>query len=644
MARLINYLFAAALPLVLVAAQRQTLTVAASGGNTSSPLLFGTLYEDIYHSGDGGLYAELIRNRAFQGSSQNGQASLVRTTDFWHPIGNVQLSVEQSSPPLSASLTYDMRVDVPAGTTGQIGFYNDGFWGFHVDSSKRYAASFSIKGNYNGSVTVGFKNTLSGTQLSSTNISVQSVDGTWTSVSPSVFQPTSSSSNSNNTFTFLFDGSLLAGKSIQVNLLSLFKQTYNNRHNGVREDLAASFNGLKSTWVRLPGGNNMQGMSLGNEWHWDFTYGDLKNRPGHLGVWGDYQTNGFGILEMMQWATDSQQTVVLGLFAGLHIGGALVSQANLGGYIDSSMNYLEFLMGDSSTTWGAKRASLGFPTPFKVDHIEIGNEDYLNGGTNSYYAYRFQSFYDRIRATYPGMTLISTIVPPPVAGPNTWVDLHFYYNQDTFVALYDRFDNANRSLPIIVGEYACIYEFSNGSPEIGAQTMGMALAEGIMLLGAERNSDIVKGTAYGAMIKEYNEEPGTVAVIKHTANQILHSTSYYIQQTFSQYKGEETVAVSTQYGDGIGPVYWSATRTGATRYLKLINYYGSGSVVDVVLQGDHLSTAQVITLTAPDCSSTNKLPQLGGESTTIVSSTLTELNGRFTVAFENPCEVKILIA
>lgn len=79
-----------------------------------------------------------------------------------------------------------------------------------------------------------------------------------------------------------------------------------------------------------------------------------------------------------------------------------------------------------------------------------------------------------------------------------------------------------------------------------------------------------------------HEEPGTVAVIKHTANQILQTTSYYIQQTFSQYSGEDIIAVTMQYGDGIGPVYWPATRTGATRYLKLINYYGLGSVIDVV--------------------------------------------------------------
>jgi len=170
----------------------------------------------------------------------------------------------------------------------------------------------------------------------------------------------------------------------------------------------------------------------------------------------------------------------------------------------------------------------------------------------------------------------------------------------------------------------------------------MALAEGIMLLGAERNSDIVKGTAYGALIKEYNEVPDTVAVIKHSADQILQTTSYYIQQIFSQYKGEETVAVSA--GLDIDPLYWSATRTGSTRYLKLLNYYGTSTVVDIELQGPHSSVAQIITLTAPACSSTNKLPQLGGESTLISKTTLAEVDGKFTVAFGNPCEVKVFIA
>ena len=165
-----------------------------------------------------------------------------------------------------------------------------------------------------------------------------------------------------------------------------------------------------------------------------------------------------------------------------------------------------------------------------------------------------------------------------------------------------------------------------------------------LLLGAERNSDIVKGTAYGALIKRYDEMSSTVSVIKHTANQILQTTSYYLQQTFSRYKGTETVAVTSECGSGIDSLYWSATRTGSTRYLKLINYYGADSVVDIVLEGPHSSTAKVITLTAPACNSTNSLPQLGGESTSILSSELNKSDGRFTILFGSPCELKVLIA
>lgn len=264
--RLLYSLLATVLP--FVTAQRQTLTVATEPSviwkfirgkllrTPASSIYYFHFHvsnstgQDIYHSGDGGLYAELIRNRAFQGSSQSGQASLTRTTDYWHAIGDVTLAVEKSSPALSDYLTYDLRMDIPAGTTGQVGFYNDGFWEFDVDASKDYAASFSVKGAYTGDVTVGF-NDVSGTALSFTTIQVASTDGTWASIGPVIFQPSSTASNPNNTFSYTFDGAQLAGKSLQFNLLSVFKKTYNDRVNGVREYLSASYDGLKSTWVRL---------------------------------------------------------------------------------------------------------------------------------------------------------------------------------------------------------------------------------------------------------------------------------------------------------------------------------------------------------------------------------------------------------
>lgn len=235
-----------------------------------------------------------------------------------------------------------MRIDAPTGTTGTVGISNDGFWGFNVDPVKRYAASFRMRGSYDGPVEASFRNKISNNELSSTSAKVQNGND-WITVNLPIFQPTSSSGNPNNTFEFTFDGTKLAGKSVHVNLLSLFKQTCYDRYNGVREDLAQAYKDFKSTWVRLPGGNNMQGLGYGLEWKWNETIGDLTTRPGHVGTWGNVDTDGFGLLEQLQWAQDMGQTVVLGMFAGLHIGGDIVAEADLQKYVNLGLEELEFL-------------------------------------------------------------------------------------------------------------------------------------------------------------------------------------------------------------------------------------------------------------------------------------------------------------
>ncbi|KAF4415777.1 alpha-N-arabinofuranosidase A precursor [Fusarium acutatum] len=284
-----------------------------------------TLYEDIYHSGDGGLYGELIRNHAFQGSSSNGAASLTRNTGYWHPVGGVNLTIDTSSPGLSSSLPYQMRMDIPAGPTGTVGFYNDGFWGFNVDATKRYIASLYMRGNYSGSVDCYFQSTTSGKKLAESSFTVSQVasQGWKQSYSPT-FMPSVSATNPNNTFYFTFNGTQLDGKSLYFNLFSVFKQTYKNRYNGVLEYLAEALNNLGASWIRLPGGNNMEGLRSPYYWQWNQTIGDLTSRPGRLGTWGDINTDGFGILEQMQMAQDLNLTVVLGVWAGLYLDGETV--------------------------------------------------------------------------------------------------------------------------------------------------------------------------------------------------------------------------------------------------------------------------------------------------------------------------------
>lgn len=301
--------------------------------------------------------------------------------------------------------------------------------------------------------------------------------------------------------------------------------------------------------------------------------------------------------------------------------------------------------GDKSTTFGSQRAALGFSSPFTINYIEIGNEDYLNGGTSSYYSYRFMAFYNAIHAVYPSINLVSTINPNPVTSTGSSLDLHIYGNENYFVSLFNTFDQASRKYPVFVNEYAAINTGSNNNGQVGAQTMGMSCAEAIFLLGCERNSDVIVGSAYGALIKSYNEAPDTVAVIKHTATEILFTISYYVQKLFAANMGTVTLPVTATNGK-FGPVYWSATANSSSTILKLVNYNGqtgTANAVQIKISGSTKTTATLITLTAPSSASVNNLPSLGGASSTVTTTTLAASQGSFFVSFSKPYEIAILV-
>lgn len=286
----------------------------------------------------------MIRNRAFQGSSIDEVASTLRTTEFWHPVGNVNLSIDTSTPVLSSALPYHMRVDVDANAEGLIGFYNDGFYGFNVESGKLYSTSLYIRGDFAGLVQCYFENIISNETLSSTSTFVnQSALEGWQHVVFPPFTPTVSPGNPNNTFYFTFDGASLAGNSLHVNLLSVFKQTFNNRPNGLREDLAEVLDDLNAKWVRMPGGNNMEGLYPPYYWKWNETIGSLTDRPGRPGTWGDVNTDGFGLLELMQMTNDMDLVPFLALWAGEYLNGTIISEADLPPYVDSAVEMLEFI-------------------------------------------------------------------------------------------------------------------------------------------------------------------------------------------------------------------------------------------------------------------------------------------------------------
>ena len=224
------------------------LTLSSTGGNVTSPLMYGLMFEDINNSGDGGIYAELIQNRAFQGS-----AEYPSTLSPWMAVGDATLTLQNTTVPLSKALPASVNVAAASkSTSGKIGLTNPGWWGISVKPQK-YTGSFWVLGSYEGTFTVKLQSDLTNQVFVSLDIPSECQSGKWVEhtyeLNPTILAP-----NSNNSFVLEFDSS---AESLNFNLISLFPPTYNNRPNGLRPDLMEALKGLSPSFLRMPGGNNM---------------------------------------------------------------------------------------------------------------------------------------------------------------------------------------------------------------------------------------------------------------------------------------------------------------------------------------------------------------------------------------------------
>lgn len=225
------------------------LTVARDGGNTSSPLMYGIMFEDINHSGDGGIYAELIQNRAFQGSTEHPF-----TLTPWEAVGNAKLTLQNTTVPLSSALPTSLNVAQGAGSVAGrvIGLQNPGWWGISV-KPQAYTGSFWALGSYNGKFTVKLQSTATSHVWASVDVKSECQHGKWVEHKYQL-HPKAPAPDTNNTFVIEFNP---GQDSVNFNLISLFPPTYNDRPNGNRPDLMNGLKGLKPSYFRIPGGNNM---------------------------------------------------------------------------------------------------------------------------------------------------------------------------------------------------------------------------------------------------------------------------------------------------------------------------------------------------------------------------------------------------
>ncbi|TVY83677.1 Alpha-L-arabinofuranosidase A [Lachnellula suecica] len=606
-------------PLIFVAgiASAINLNVSATGGNASSPLMYGLMFEDINHSGDGGIYAELIQNRAFQGSTEYPS-----TLEPWVPTGGAFFTLQNTSIPLSKALPTSISVAPSSNSTnGTIGLLNPGWWGIEVKPQK-YTGSFWVLGAYKGKFTVSLQSDLADDVFASLDLPSKSESGKWVEhkfeLEPSVAAP-----NSNNTFILEFDAS--AG-ALNFNLISLFPPTYNDRPNGNRPDLMDALKDLNPSFFRIPGGNNIEGDSYHYPWRWNETLGPLAERPGRPGTWGYENTDGLGLVEYLNWCTDLSITPVLAVWAGMYLGDEadhILTAAELAPWVDDTLDELEFILGPSSSTFGALRTSLGYREPWDLKYVEIGNEDNLyDNGASTYASYRFSMFYDAISAVYPELNIVSSAGDYSAVGGSgtnnpSSTDFHIYTRPDYFVTQFGKFDNASREHKTLVGEYACVQGNLDevvgvdwDLPRVPWPTWVGAVSEAVWSLGIERNGDAVLGMSYAPGFQNLDSYEWAPDLISFTADpsQTVLSTSHYVINLLSNNRYNATVPVVSD--SDFGPAYWVAGVSEPGSYTFKTAIYNATEAVpfSVSFEGvDEGAKGTLSVLSAPDGLSNNAL-------------------------------------
>jgi alpha-L-arabinofuranosidase len=558
-----------------------------------SPTLYGLMTEEINHSYDGGLYAELIRNRALTEESWNpAYWTLVQNK----AIGASILFEKQVGP--SAALTKSLKLVVEkVSPTDKAGIENEGFWGIPLRARTKYESSFWARAAHEamGPVTVSVVNDESEKVLASA--ATQPLTTEWKQYEVQL-QTSDIATSTNNHLVLLVE----RPGTVWFSLVSLFPPTYKNRRNGNRVDLMEMLAAMKPKFLRFPGGNYLEGDHIAERYDWKKTIGALVDRPTHPSPWGYLSSDGMGLLEFLQWCEDLNMEPVVAVYAGYSMKQEHVNPGpDLEPYVQDALDEIEYITGGTNTKWGALRARDGHPEPFALNYVEIGNEDFFDQSGS--YDGRFAQFFDAIRKSYPRLQIIGT-ASSKSRTPDV-IDDHYYRSQEDFYTDTHHYDRTDRKGPrIFVGEWATI----EGTP---TPNFGAALSDAAWMTGLERNSDIVVMASYAPLF--VNMSPGAMQwrpdLIGYDALSSYGSPSYYAQVMFSNYLGSEVVESSLQ---GAGPRFFYSVTRDATKgllYVKLVNASADAQPVELKLAGAaHIrKRAALVTLKAKTKDATNTI-------------------------------------
>lgn len=514
----------------------------------TAPELYGLFFEDINHAADGGLYPEMIRNRAFEdslypdgctvdpnerifvteygwpGAFNHGEgmdewAAAVPQTEIpgWYAQNTEMILVTEDT--LNSSRKAALSVRFRKG--GKI--YNIGYFGVPIKENEGSHFYFMAKSDRRINIVVALESE-EGRILADSSIELQA-----------------------GSEYVRYDCDLIASETdykgrisisceeecvLTLGFTSLMPHKTFKGH-GLREDLALALKNTHSKFIRFPGGCVVEGINEQNSMRFSRTIGPVWERPSVSLMWHYRTTNGLGFHEYLQLCEDLDMEAMYVCNCGMSC------QARHGGgfdekvtaeYLEEALNALEYALGDETTPYGKLRAQYGRKEPFRLKYVEIGNE---NWGPE--YDARYEMFYRALKEAYPQVTYISNGHTERSGLRTDIADEHYYDAPEFFLENTDLFDDYDRNGPdIFVGEYAV-----NGGNTIAS--MECALAEAAFLLGIEKNQDIVKLTAYAPLFQNSDYTAWKPNMIVFDNHQVYGIPSYHAVSLLGKYRGEEVL-------------------------------------------------------------------------------------------------------
>lgn len=530
----------------LACAQTSDATFELNTRKTGAPIqstMYGLFFEDINFGADGGLYAELVKNRSFDFPQQ---------LLGWYTFGNVQ--VRTDNPLFPNNPTY-LQLSPSGHRNKSTGLENEGFrgMGFHKDATYRFSV-WAKRGS--GDKTqdlfidlINSRNDIVG------NARVTIDSDEWKRYEVIV---TSRVTDAKGRLRIFFGGN----GSVCIDHVSLFPtDTWKGRRNGLRKDLAQALCDVNPGIFRFPGGCIVEGADLDTRYDWKKSVGPVENRSLNENRWQStftkrfhadyYQSYGLGFYEFFLLAEDMGAeplpVINVGLacqFQNKHEH-AHAPVDELDSFIQDALDLIEFANGDPTTTWGKVRAEMGHPEPFNLKFLGVGNEQW---GTE--YTLRLELFVKALRARYPGIKLIGSSGPSPDGGhfDFLWpemkrlkvdlVDEHYYKDPQWFLDNATRYDNYDRKGPaVFAGEYAC-------HARNKANNLYSALCEAAFMTGFERNADIVHMCTYAPLLAHVDAWQWRPDMIWFDNLSIVKTPNYYVQQLYGHNVGTHVMPLT----------------------------------------------------------------------------------------------------